>query len=105
LRRYEEQMRLRVLPEFGDTKLVDVQRPDLQRFVPRLSTAGLGAPTVRGAILPLRAIFKHAVGVGDLAVNPCADLRLPAVRGRRERVRDRASSRRSVGTTSTSPAA
>src|SRR5688572_3766358 len=32
LRRYEEQMRLRVLREFGDVKLVDVQRPDLQRF-------------------------------------------------------------------------
>jgi integrase len=88
LRRYEEQMRLRVLPELGGARLVDVRRADLQQFVYRLSTAGLDASTVRGTFLPLRAIFKHAVSVGDLAVNPCADLQLPAVRSRRERIAD-----------------
>jgi integrase len=31
-------------------------------------------------------IFRRAVEDGDLAVNPCTHLRLPAVRGRRERI-------------------
>jgi integrase len=33
----------------------------------------------------LRAVFRRAVSRGDLAVNPCSGLDLPAVRGRRER--------------------
>ena len=36
-------------------------------------------------LLPLRAIFRRAISRGELAVNPCSDLELPAVRGRRER--------------------
>ena len=36
--------------------------------------------------MPLRVIFRRAVEDGDVAVNPCAHLRLPAVRGRRERI-------------------
>jgi integrase len=36
--------------------------------------------------MPLRVIFRRAVEDGDLAVNPCMHLRLPAVRGRRERI-------------------
>jgi integrase len=39
-------------------------------------------------ILPLRAIFNYAVSRGELAVNPCNGLRLPAVRGGRDRVAD-----------------
>lgn len=36
--------------------------------------------------MPLRVIFRRAVEDGDLAVNPCTHLRLPAVRGLRERI-------------------
>lgn len=36
--------------------------------------------------MPLRVIFRRAIEDGDLAVNPTAHLRLPAVRGRRERI-------------------
>lgn len=38
------------------------------------------------ALMPLRVLFRRAIEDGDLVVNPCVHLRLPAVRGRRERV-------------------
>jgi integrase len=36
--------------------------------------------------MPLRVIYRRAVEDGDVSVNPCTNLRLPAVRGRRERI-------------------
>jgi integrase len=36
--------------------------------------------------MPLRVIYRRAVEDGDVAVNPCTNLRLPAVRGRQERI-------------------
>ena len=36
--------------------------------------------------MPLRVIFRRAIEDGDLALNPTSHLRLPAVRGRRERI-------------------
>jgi integrase len=79
-------MRLRVLPEVGGAKLVDVARPDLQRFVYRLGAEGLAPATIQGTILPLRAIFRHAVSVGVLVANPATGLQLPAVRASRDRI-------------------
>ena len=48
VRSYEAAMRLRVLPALGDVKLVDVGRPDLQRFAYQLGADGLAPATVRG---------------------------------------------------------
>lgn len=86
LRAYEQAMRLHVLPELGGTRLASLHRPDLQRFTRRMEAAGSQPSTVRGAILPLRAIYKHAVEIGDLAVNPTAGLSLPASQGGRDRI-------------------
>ena len=86
LRSYERVMRLRVLDEFGAAKLADVQRSDLQRFVYELSADGLNASTVQVTLLPLRAIFNHAVTLGDLLTNPCAGLKMPAIGRGRDRI-------------------
>jgi integrase len=85
LRSYERAMRLRILPEFGAVRPADVRRPDLQTFVNGLLTKGLNPSTINVTLLPLRGIFRDAVACGELAVSPCDGLRLPAVRGRRER--------------------
>jgi integrase len=85
LRSYEQAMRLRVLPEFGRTRLADLQRPDLQGFVNDLVAQGKSPSTIQITLLPLRAIFRRALSLGELAINPCTGLELPAVRGRRER--------------------
>jgi integrase len=78
-------MRREVLPEFGPVRLADLRRPDLQAFADRLLARGLSASAIQVTLLPLRAIFRRAISRGDLAVNPCTGLELPAVRGRRER--------------------
>lgn len=85
IRAYEKAMRLRVLPEFGAVRLAELQRPELQDFAERMIGEGLSASTVQVTLLPLRAIFKRALNRGDLVVNPCAGLQLPAIDGRRER--------------------
>ena len=52
----------------------------------RLGAEGLAPATVQGTILPLRAIFRHAVSVGELIANPATGLQLPAVRSHRDRI-------------------
>jgi integrase len=88
LRSYEQGMRLRVFPVLGAVRLADVRRPDVQTFADGLLADGLNPSTISGTILPLRAIFNYAVSRGELAVNPCDGVGLPAVRGRRERIAD-----------------
>jgi integrase len=51
-----------------------------------LPAAGKDPSTIRNAVMPLRVIYRRALEDGELAVNPCAGLRLPAVRGRRHRI-------------------
>ena len=85
LRSYERAMRLRVLPELGATRLADIRRADLQEFVDGLLAEGLNPSTIQVTLLPLRAIFRRALSRGELAVNACDGLAMPAVRGRRER--------------------
>jgi len=79
-RGYEEALRLRVLPELGARRLREVTRAELQRFVGGLR----GSPqTIHNTVMPLRAVFSHALAHGDVRENPTEGLRLPASRGRR----------------------
>ncbi len=72
IRSYDQVLRLRVLDE--------------QDLADRLLAQGLDPSTVRNALMPLRVVFRRALGRGEVAVNPTTGIELPAVRGRRERV-------------------
>jgi integrase len=87
LRSYEQCLRLRVLPQYGAHKLADLTRGDLQRLVGEWQAQGLDASTIRNTLLPVRAIYRDAdlLTNGEVG-NPTVGLRLPAVRGKRERV-------------------
>jgi integrase len=85
LRGYAGAMRRHVLPELGSVRLAELSRPDLQDFADGLLAEGFSPSTIQVTLLPLRAIFRRALARGELAVNPCTGLELPAVRGRRER--------------------
>jgi integrase len=85
LRAYEGAMRLRVLPVFGSVRLADLSRPELQEFADGLLAEALSPSGIQVALLPVRAIYRRAISRGELVVNPCSGLQLPAVRGRRER--------------------
>ena len=88
IRSYEQSMRLRVLPLLGNTRATEVRRLDVQALVDELLADGHGASTIRCTVLPLRAIFRRALARGEIVVNPCDGLELPASSGRRERVAD-----------------
>lgn len=86
LRGYDQALKLRVLPALGAKRLRDITRADLQRFVATLS----GKPsTIRNTLLPVRAVYRDALALGDVDQNPTTGLRLPAARGRRETVANR----------------
>jgi integrase len=87
LRGYEQALRLRLLPPLGAHRLADITRADLQRLVSGWQEAGLSASSIRNTINAVRAIYRSADLLVDGAIpaSPTIGLRLPAVRGRRER--------------------
>ena len=85
VRGYEKALRLRVLPELGDARLTDVRLIDLQELVDRMHAAGLAASTIESSINPVRAIYRRAHQRGDVSVNPCRGLSLPAIRSKPRR--------------------
>ena len=86
LRGYEQSLRTRLLPALGGAKLSDIRRSDVQRLVNRMMSDGVGASTVRNSLMPLRAIYRQALALDEVAVNPTSGVQLPAVRGKRERI-------------------
>jgi integrase len=85
IRQYESALKLRVLPELGDSRLSDIEPRDLLELKEHLLGEGISDSTVRNAFVPLQAIFRRAVKNGDLALNPTLDLDLPAGDQGRER--------------------
>ena len=85
LRRYEVSMRREVLPRLGSVRLSELRRHDLQDLADELLAGGLSPSSINVTLLPVRATFRRAISRGEIAVNPCSDLDLPAVSGRRER--------------------
>jgi integrase len=86
LRGYEQSLRARLIPALGGAKLGDIQRSDVQRLVNRMMADGVRASTVRNSLLPRRAIYRQALALDKVAVNPTTGVQLPAVRGKRERI-------------------
>src|SRR5262249_9107631 len=54
--------------------------------VDRMLANNLSPSTIRNMLMPLRVLYRRAVEDGDVTVNPCERLRLPAVRGKRDRI-------------------
>jgi integrase len=86
IRGYEDDLQDRISPALGVYRLSELQRRDVQRFADALLADGLSASRIRNVLMPLRVIYRRAIEDGDVAVNPCEKLRLPAVRGTRERI-------------------
>jgi integrase len=86
VREYERSLRLHILPKLGGGKLSKIQRRDIQRLADDLLASGADPSTIRNALKPLQVIYRLAIEDGDLALNPSERLRLPAARGRRERI-------------------
>lgn len=85
-RSYAEALRIRLLPVFGDTRLSDVTRADVQDFADRLTASGLSASTVQNTLDPLRVIYRRAIRRNLVNVDPTKELELRRPDGRRERI-------------------
>jgi integrase len=83
VRGYRDSLRKHVLPELGGRRLCEVRRADVQALVERLNGRGLSPSSTRNAVNAFRVICRRALLQQEIAVDPCAGLALPAVRGRR----------------------
>jgi len=86
IRGYEQAARLRLTPALGPLRLDEIERGHLQRLVERMLLDGAKPSTVRNTINAARAVYRRSLLLGEVATNPTEGLRLPAVRGRRERI-------------------
>lgn len=86
IRSYEQAVRAYIEPALGSLKLHEVGRQAVQRLVDELRADGLKASTVHNKLDPLRVLYRRLVHDGLVTIDPTDGLRLPAVRGRRERV-------------------
>lgn len=86
IRAYDDALRLRLNPEIGAMRLSEIQSKHLQKLIERWQVNGLDASTIRNTLMPLRVVYRRALRLGDVAVNPTTNLDLPAVRGTRERI-------------------
>jgi integrase len=68
----------------GPVRLTNLTVEDIQEYADRLLASGAQPSTIRNALMPARVIFAwHS---REVPVNPTDGLRLPAVRGSRDRV-------------------
>ena len=86
IRGYDAALKQHILPDLGGAKLADIGRADLQDLADRMLGARKDPSTIRNAIMPLRVIYRRALSRGEVSVNPCTGLELPAVRGKRDRI-------------------
>lgn len=86
IRGYDAALQARILPDLGGAKLSAITRSAVQDMADRWLADGKDASTIRNSLMPLRVIFRRAVSRGDVAMNPCTGIELPAVRGRRDRI-------------------
>jgi len=86
IRSYERAARLDAVPLLGVMRLSDVHRRDVQRYIDDLRRRGLAPSTVLNRLDVVRVLFRRAVRDELITVDPCRNLELPAVRGRRRTI-------------------
>jgi integrase len=86
LRGYRRCMEAELFPVLGTRRLDRVARRDLGELVMALAARGLAASTIRNVVIPLRALYRHAIYLEQVTVNPTVGLKVPAGSGRRMNV-------------------
>lgn len=76
--RYEDVLRVHLLPEFGRVPLSGLSREVLKRYFARLQREGRAAGTVRKVQTVLSSVLSEAVELGMLRTNPAIRMRLPS---------------------------
>lgn len=76
---YQRQLRMRLLPAFGDVPVGEITQRDVRRFVAARIEAGDSPGTVARSYQQLRTLLYGALDAGLIEVNPCRRVRLPRV--------------------------
>jgi integrase len=99
LRTIEADLRLHLVPSWGDRRVVEITRSELQHAVGNWLNAGLSPSKVRSIVNAARVLFRDfgllAEGDSQL-VDPTHGLRLPAEPRRSERIATSAEARRLI---------
>lgn len=74
---YERQLRVHILPAFGERPIAQIAQVDVRRFVAELRAAGLAPKTLQKIRLVLRQVLETARSSGAIRGNPCDGVRLP----------------------------
>ena len=86
LNHYGNALRAYVLPAFGNRKIVEITREDIQRFLAD-NAKDYSTSTLRSTRVVLGLTLRWAVNCGWLEKNPCERIKLPKVTGGRTVVR------------------
>jgi integrase len=86
IRDYERNLRLRAIPVLGHLRLAEVTTQDVQRMVDALIVKDLAPATIDAAVTPLKAMYRRAVGRGEVKTNPTLGIEKPAVRSKPKRI-------------------
>jgi Phage integrase, N-terminal SAM-like domain len=70
-----------VMPDFGDLRLRDLRRSDVQTLVDRLGADHLSDSRIRSVVSALRALYGYAIEQGHVEFNPADGLVMPPASG------------------------
>lgn len=88
LRGYRASIEQHLIPGLGKWKLDALSPVEVQFFVDRLAASGMSPTAVRGAVMPLRVIYRHACRRGLVSQNPVTGVEMQAWTTQRDRVAD-----------------
>ena len=77
-KRHKKLAQLRIDAVFGGYPVSAIKSQQITEWIQRLVAAGKGRTTIRNAVFLVRQVLRFAVVEGYLAVNPAADVKLPA---------------------------
>lgn len=86
IRGYERDLKKHAVPAFGATRLGRLQRPELQRWVDKLTAEDRAPSTVKNIVAALRALVSWGELQGWVLTTPCHGLRLPSGEKARDRI-------------------
>ena len=75
---YRTNLNRYVLPWFGETRLREMRKGEIQAWLSALSESGLSRQTVKNIWSSLSSVLRSAVDWGYIDVNPAHGVRLPA---------------------------
>jgi len=76
---YDSQMRLHLIPHFGEKPLTGINAAEIRKWVSKLTETKVGATTIRQSYRLLRQIMETAYIEERISRNPCAGVKLPKI--------------------------